>query len=132
MFFDQFYMDVFEYFNHTEPEDELFLIQAFFKHIDEEERLVDTVIRSNLEYVMVDGISTLITQYRDVFYKMVKVNKKTEPFIIDLVASSAWRLLSRWFQTGKKETASELSKIYLSAFKSVYIALFDDKSKLNE
>ena len=50
---------------------------------------------------------------------------------MDIVASSAWTLVSKWIKTGKKEKASELVEIYLNTFKSVYIALFGDKSELN-
>ena len=42
MFFESFYSDVLEYFLYNEPEDEFFLIQSFFKRIDEEEKLVKT------------------------------------------------------------------------------------------
>jgi AcrR family transcriptional regulator len=130
MFFDSFYSDVLEYFLYNEPEDEFFLIQSFFKRIDEEEKLVDTVIKSNLEYLMIDGIHQIITAHSELFYSLVKSSPKVEEYTMAIVASSAWTTLSRWHKSGKEETPQELSKIYLGAFRSVYIALFEDKDKL--
>lgn len=104
----------------------------FFKRIDEEEKLVDTVIKSNLEYLMIEGILNIISSFSDRFYTLVASSKVTEAYTMDIVASSAWTLLSRWHKTGKKETASKLAKIYLSAFRNVYYALFDDKSLIGD
>ena len=130
MFFEDFYSHIIEYFLFNEPEDEIFLIQSFFKRIDEEEKLVDTVIKSNLEYLMIDGILQIMTYYRERFYELVKTNKKTEEYTMDIVASSCWTLLSRWHKSGKEESPSRLSKIYLGAFRSVYVALFEDRNQL--
>lgn len=130
MIFQEFYLDLQEYYAHGGEEDEQYLIQQFFHKINEEEKVIDTVIRTNLEYTMVDGIVAVIDNHRDRFYELVKTNKRTEEYIIDIVASSCWTLLSRWHKTGKQETPSQLSRIYLSAFKSVYIALFGDRSTL--
>jgi AcrR family transcriptional regulator len=130
MFFEDFYSHIIEYFLFNEPEDEIFLIQSFFKRIDEEEKLVDTVIKTNLEYLMIDGIHQIITSHSELFYSLVLSDKVTEEYTMDIVASSAWTLLSRWHKTGKKEQASELVTVYLNAFKNVYIALFEDKKML--
>ena len=79
---------------------------------------------------MVQGILDIINMQRDKFYKIVNSNQKSEKYTMEIVASSAWTLLSRWIKNGKEETASELVDIYLSTFKSVYIALFGDKTDL--
>ncbi len=130
MMFASFYQDLVTHYDIDGVQDEQFLISAFFKKIDEEEKVIDTVIKSNLEYLMVEGILSIINHYRDTFYKRVKTNKVTEEYTMDIVASSAWTLLSRWYKTGKKEDSTRLAKIYLSAFRSVYIALFEDQSRL--
>ncbi len=132
MFFEDFFVSIYEYFLNEEPEDEIFLIQRFFKRIDEEDKLVDTVIKTKLEYLMVAGILKIINHRREQFYSIVKINKKAENYTMEIVASSAWTLLSRWHRSGKEESPQELSNIYSSAFKSVYIALFGDKSELNK
>lgn len=131
-FFRAFYEDIIPYFLSDVPADETFLVQMFFKRIDEEEKLVDTVIKSNLEYLMIEGILNIISSFSDRFYTLVASSKVTEAYTMDIVASSAWTLLSRWHKTGKKETASKLAKIYLSAFRNVYYALFDDKSLIGD
>ena len=128
--FASFYNDMLSYYVVNELSDEQYLIASFFKKIDEEEKIIDTVINSNLEYLMIEGINDIINHYRVHFYALVKTNKKTEEYIVDIVASSAWTLLSRWHKSGKNESASDLVKIYLSAFRSVYIALFQDRSML--
>ncbi|KFZ27501.1 MAG: Bacterial regulatory protein, tetR family [Candidatus Izimaplasma bacterium HR2] len=130
MFFEFFYVDIVNRYKQLDHEDEIFLIQNFFNSVDEEEKLISTVIKTNLEYLMVQGILDIINMQRDKFYKIVKPNEKSEKYTMEIVASSAWTLLSRWIKTGKEETASELVNIYLVTFKSVYIALFGDKSDL--
>ncbi len=130
MMFQEFYQDMSIYFNDIGTMDEQYLIQAFFKKIDDEEKVVDTVIKTNLEYVMVDGILAIINFYKERFYELVKTNKRTEDYTMDIVASSCWTLLSRWHKSGKEESPSQLAKIYLSAFRSVYIAIFEDRSRL--
>lgn len=130
MMFQEFHHDLQQAFVDPMATDEIYLIQSFFKKIDEEEKVIDTVIKTNLEYTMVEGIVELIEFYKDRFYQLLKTNKKTEDYIIDIMASSTWTLLSRWHRSGKEETASQLVKIYLSAFRSVYIALFEDRSLL--
>ena len=130
MFFEFFYVDIVNRYKQLDHEDEIFLIQNFFNTVDEEDKLIATVIKTNLEYLMVQGILDIINMQRDKFYKIVKPNDKSEKYIMEIVASSAWTLLSRWIKTGKEETASELVDIYLITFKSVYIALFGDKSDL--
>ena len=79
---------------------------------------------------MVEGILKIISYYNDRFYELVKSNKRTEEYTMDIVASSTWTLLSRWHKSGKIETPSQLSKIYLMAFRSVYIALFEDREQI--
>ncbi|MCK5388129.1 MAG: TetR/AcrR family transcriptional regulator [Candidatus Izimaplasma sp.] len=132
VFFEDFINSVFEHYAAGYSGDEIYLIQFFFKRIDEEEKLVDTVIKTKLEYLMVNGILELINIRREQFYSIVKMNKKAETYTMEIVASSAWTLLSRWHRSGKEESSSELSNIYSSAFKSVYIALFGDKAELNK
>lgn len=130
LFYNSFFRDTEKYYHKNSPLDETALVVAFFKKIDEEEKVIDTVIKTNLEYLMIEGVSAVINYYKDHFYNLVKTKKKTEDYTMDIVSSSVWTLLSRWHKTGKQESARELAKIYLSAFKSVYIALFDDRSKL--
>lgn len=131
-FFESFYNDIIESFVQADPEDEIFLINSFFKRIDEEESFVETVIKAKLDYLMIEGILALINMHKDQFYAIVRTNKKAEEYTMEIVASSAWTLLSRWHRTGKEQTPQELSTIYATAFKSVYIALFRDKSELNK
>lgn len=126
--YNDFHKMMLQFYAINMPEDETVLIAEFFKRIDEEEKLIDTVIKSNLEYLMIDGILNIINYYKERFYELVKTNKKTEEYIMDMVASSCWTLLSRWHKSGKEETASRLAKIYLGAFRSIYIALFEDRN----
>lgn len=128
--FRDFHATMLQYYKINNPEDETTLVAEFFKRIDEEEKLIDTVIKSNLEYLMVDAILEIIMYYKDRFYERVKTNKRTEEYTMDMVASSCWTLLSRWHKSGKEETPARLAKIYLGAFRSVYIALFEDRKQL--
>ncbi len=128
--FSSFYDDMYSYYKHNTPYDEIALLVAFFKKIDEEEKVIDTVIKTNLEYLMVDGILEIINYYKDRFYELVKTNKRTEDYTMDIVASSTWTLLSRWHKSGKVESSKQLAKIYLSAFRNVYIALFKDREQI--
>jgi AcrR family transcriptional regulator len=130
MMFQEFHHDLLDYYQAGGEEDEQYLIQQFFHKIDQEEKVIDTVIKTNLEYTMVDGIVAVIDFHKERFYELVKTNKRTEEYIIDIVASSCWTLLSRWHKSGKQETPAQLARIYLSAFKSVYIALFGDRTTL--
>ncbi len=129
-FFELFYIDIYEHYKHVDQEDEIFLIRSFFDKIDQEEKLIYTIIKSNREYLMEQGILDIINMQRDQFYKIVILNEKTEKYTMEIVASSAWTLLSRWIKNGKEETSEELVNIYISTFRSVYIALFGDKSDL--
>ena len=129
MFVD-FHMNMLQLYALDQPEDETIVIGEFFRRIDEEEKLIDTVIKSNLEYLMIEGILQIIDYYKERFYELVKTNKKTEEYTMDIIASSCWTLLSRWHKSGKEETPSRLAKIYLGAFRSVYIALFKDRKSL--
>lgn len=131
-FFTEFYMDMLEYYKKTDPEDELFLIQSFFGKIDSEKDLMDLVIESKLERIMIDGILTIINTHNKMFYPLVKTNRNTEEYTMEIVSSSAWSILSRWHKRGRLETPQELAKMYTSAFKNVYYALFDDKSRIGE
>jgi len=130
MFFQEFYRDLLDFYRKVGTVDEQYLIQLFFKRIDEQEKVIDTVIQTNLEYTMVDGILEIIKYHKDRFYELIKTNKKTEDYTMDIVASSTWTLLSRWHKSGKEETPPQLAKIYLSAFRSIYIALFEDRGQL--
>jgi len=130
MMFIDFHQDMLQYYQKNTPPDETIVISEFFKRIDIEEKVIDTVIKTNLEYLMVEGILNIINYYKDSFYTLVKSNKTTEDYVMDMVASSAWTLLPRWHKTGKNETPTQLSRIYLSAFRSVYLALFEDRNRL--
>lgn len=131
MFFETFFQDTFNRYKSVDHLDETYLINSFFISIDENEKLIATVIKTNLEYLMENGILGLINMQKDRFYKLVKPNESTDKYTMEIVASSAWTLVSRWIKTGKKEKVTELVEIYLNTFKSVYIALFGDKSDLN-
>ena len=132
VFFESFYLSLQEYTLTSGEEDELFFIQSFFEHVDEAEKLMDAVIKTKLEYLMVSGISELINIRREQFYSLVEINEKAELYTLEIVASSAWVLLSRWHKGGKEETSSDLANIFSSAFESIYIALYRDKSELNK
>lgn len=131
MFFQEFYVDTFEQYKKIDHLDETYLINRFFISIDEEDKLLSTVIRTNLEYMMEKGILGIINMQKDRFYSLIAPNKDSDKYTMEIVASSAWTLASKWIKTGKKEKVSELVEIYLNTFKSVYIALFGDKSDLN-
>jgi AcrR family transcriptional regulator len=124
-----FHQDMLVYYRKNEPMDEVILIQAFFEKVYLEEKVIDSVIKSNLEYLMVDSILQVISFFKDAFYSFVKANKRIEEYTMEMAASSAWILLSRWHKAGRVETASELSRIYLSAFKAIYMALFEERSQ---
>ncbi len=130
-FFNEVFISLYERIKDFNQKDELFLIQSFFKRVDEEEKLIDTVIKTKLEYLMVSGILELINLRREQFYSIVTVNKNTETYTMEIVASSAWTLLSKWHRSGKEESSGELANIYSQAFNSIYIALFGDKTELN-
>jgi AcrR family transcriptional regulator len=130
MMFIDFYKDMLTVYKQHMPTDETILVAEFFKRVDGEEKVIDTVIKTNLEYLMVEGILQIITYYKDRFYELVKTSSRTEEYTMDIVASSTWTLLSRWYKTGKVETPTQLSRIYLSAFRSVYIALFEDREQI--
>lgn len=131
-FFTDFYVDMIEYYKKEKPEDELFLIQSFFGKIDTEINLMNLVIESKQEHIMIDGILSIINMHNKMFYPIVKTDKNTEEYTMDIVSSSAWTILSRWHKRGRNETPEELAKMYISAFKNVYIALFEDKSRIGE
>ena len=92
-FFKDFINSVFEHYAAGYSGDEIYLIQFFFKRIDEEEKLVDTVIKTKLEYLMVNGILELINIRREQFYSIVKkahtlssmLVNLTQPIIQDLL-----------------------------------------------
>ena len=128
--FQDFHKRLIVRYQNMDDLDEQFLIRIFFEMVDRNEKVIDTVIRSNLEYCMVDGILRTIQYHRERFYELVKTDKKSEDYTMEIVSSSVWTLLSRWHKTGKEETPSQLAQIYMSTFKSVYIALFEDRQKL--
>jgi AcrR family transcriptional regulator len=131
-FFGDFFKDHMNFISKKNPEDEQFLIQAFFKKVDEEDKLMDTVIKCNLEYMMIEGIYKIITNFGELFYSRVLTSKRAEQYTMEIVASSAWTLLSRWHKTGKVESSSSLSKIYISVFRNVYFAIFKDRSLVGD
>ncbi len=130
MFFESFFQETFNSYKAIDHLDETYLINSFFISIDEHEKLISTVIKTNLEYLMETGILQIINTQKEKFYKLVTANENIDKYTMEIVASSAWTLVSKWIKTGKKEKASELVEIYLNTFKSVYIALFGDKSEL--
>jgi AcrR family transcriptional regulator len=131
MFFETFFLETYNRYKKIDHLDETYLINSFFNSIGEHEKLISTVIKTNLEYLMENGILAIINMQKDRFYNLVKQNEGTDKYTIEIVASSAWTLVSKWIKTGKKENVPELVEIYLNTFKSVYIALFGDKSELN-
>jgi len=131
-FFQEFYSDIMTFFSSNTPEDETFLVQQFFNRVNEEEKLIDTVIKCNLEYLMVEGIHNIIDNFSNAFYSLIKTSKSAEAYTKDIVASSCWTTLSRWHKTGKKESPNRLAQIFLSAFKNIYLALFDDKTLIGD
>ena len=86
-FYRDFYKDFVVYFAKNDPEDEQFLIQSFFKRVDEEDKLVDTVIKCNLEYMMIEGVYAIITNFRELFYSRVQTSKRAEDYTMEIVAS---------------------------------------------
>jgi len=129
-FFENFYLSLQEHTMTSGEDDEFYFIQSFFEYVDNAEKLMDTVIKAKLEYLMVSGILELIEIRREQFYSLVKINEKAELYTLEMAASSAWILLSRWHKGGKEETSTELAKIFSYAYKSIYIALYRDKSEL--
>jgi hypothetical protein len=79
---------------------------------------------------MVDGITEMINYYKDHFYSLIKTHRVTEEYIVEMVSSACWVVLSRWYKRGKKETPTQLARIFLSAFRSIYVALFEDRGNL--
>ncbi len=130
MMFQDFHNDMLLAFDDPKTADEIYLIQALFKKIDEEDKVIDTIIKTNLEYTMVESFVEIMHYYKERFYQIIKYNQKTEDYIMDIIGSSVWTLLSRWHKSGKEESPSQLVKIFLSAFRSVYIALFEDRNSL--
>jgi len=130
-FFDEFYQEVINFYSISHPSGELPLIEMFFNEVFKERDLIDTVHKSNLDYIMIENIVVLINNHRELFYKIVRPDITLENYIIEIVASSAWTLIKTWIKGGRKETPFELSKIYLATFKSVNIALFGNKDDLN-
>jgi len=130
LFFSFFHHEIEGFYRHQREEDEIFLIQQFFKHVGERRALVDMVIEANLEGLMIEGIRGIIHTQKDQFYSLIPRNPAIEDYTIDLVALSAWGLIARWMRNGQKETTRDLSKIYIESFKQVYIALFKGKEEL--
>ena len=60
MFFESFSLDVINHYKHFDHTDESFIIKSFFNSIDEEEKLISTVIKTKLEYLMEQGILRII------------------------------------------------------------------------
>lgn len=131
-FFTEFFNDIVTYFVSNDPEDEWFLIQRFFARVDEEEKLINTVIKCNLEYLMIEGILEMLNRFKDWLYQKIETSKISEVYTLDIVASSVWVLLSRWYKTGKQESASKLAKIYIVAFRNIYLALYEDKNLIGD
>jgi AcrR family transcriptional regulator len=127
-FFHQFFMDMKVYYDVNKPSNERDLIGAFFEKVDESNKLIDVVIAVKLEYLMVNGILQLITYFKDHFYQIEANGEKQEEYTMEIVASSAWTLLSRWHRSGKKESAKSLAKIYMEAFKLIASALYQERN----
>ncbi|MFK5883574.1 MAG: TetR/AcrR family transcriptional regulator [Candidatus Izemoplasma sp.] len=131
-FFTTFYNDLIDYYKLMNSSDELELIGQFFKRISNESNLIGTIIKANVGYMMVQNIVQVIETHRDLFYNVLGYEESTEKYIIEIVSSSAWTLLSTWYQNGKIETSEELAQIYVLTFKTVSIALFGNKDDLNK
>ena len=126
-FFTQLYDELASLYSNDMPEDEQVLIRRFFEKINTEKDMVDVVLKMKCDYMMVNGILKLITYFKDQFYPIVIQNKTAETYTIEIVASSAWTLLSRWHKRGKVETPSELATIYSQTFRRVSMALFENR-----
>lgn len=127
IFFHQFFTELTSLYYKEMPEDEQVLVRRFFEKINHEKALVDVVIKTKCEYMMVNGIYQLITYFKDQFYPIIITNKNAETFTLEIVSASAWTLLSRWHKRGKKETPRQLARIYTSTFKNVAMALFENR-----
>lgn len=125
-FFKSFYHDYISYYLDHNPEDDFYLIQAFFKRVGEEEQLIETVIKCKLEYMMINEVHRIISTFKDLFYRRTQVSQRSESYTIEIVASAAWTLLARWYKNGKKESPQVLSKIYVSSFRNIYFAIFEE------
>lgn len=130
MFFSSFDTELQRYYKNNQEEDELYLIQHFFERIGKENHLVHLVIKANLQGLMIEGIRKIIYTQKEEFYGLIKTDKTTEEYTIDLVALSAWGLIARWMKNGQKESTKELSHIYVSSFKHIYLALFEGSEVL--
>lgn len=130
IFFERFNEDIKSYFKKSYEEDEIFLINHFFQQVGEESHLVNLVMNANLDSMMIEGIRNIINIQKEKFYHLIPTNKANEEYTIDLVALSAWGLIARWMKNGCKESAKELSSIYIESFKHIYIALFEGKDVL--
>lgn len=130
-FFNDFYDELMSHFKMMNTSSEFDLIERFFTAAHNNSALLDTVIKSNQEYLMILSIAEVINYHKDLFYSLIQTDKKAEKYIIDIVSSSAWTLLSSWFKGGQVESPKELTRIYLFTFESVYLALYGNKEDLN-
>ncbi|MEC9484595.1 MAG: TetR/AcrR family transcriptional regulator [Candidatus Izemoplasma sp.] len=126
-FFSQLYDDLVSLYSSDMPEDEQYLIRYFFEKINQEKEMVDVVLKTKCDYMMVNGILKLITYFKDQFYPIMINNTTAETYTLEIVASSAWTLLSRWHKRGKQEAPNELATIYSQTFRQVSMALFENR-----
>jgi AcrR family transcriptional regulator len=127
VFFKRFYDEMIVYYETEHPNDERALIAAFFERINDKHELIDVVIKMKLDYMMVNGIYTIIMYMKRQFYPTLSKSKISEQYTMEMVASSAWTLLSRWHRRGKVESGKTLADIFEQAFKQVASALFENR-----
>ncbi|MCF7926772.1 MAG: TetR/AcrR family transcriptional regulator [Candidatus Izimaplasma sp.] len=127
-FFNSFYDEMTTYYKKRRPLDERVLVYAFFTRIDKEEKIINTIIKADLEKLMIDGLLEIINYYHRKFYKLIKNIDSNETYIFQIIASSVWYLVANWHKEGKKESPKELARIYLYSIRSIYKALFEKRS----
>ena len=108
--------------------DGIALTNKYFRFDVNDFKYLDKTVYIKDNYLSLDNMCLKVKDFEIniMMENIVKINKKAESYTMEIVASSAWTLLSKWHRSGKEESPNELSKIYSSAFRSVYIALFGD------
>lgn len=126
-FFKSFHNEMMVEYTSNPPKDERVLIQRFFEKINRNHMLIDVVISLKLDYLMVNEIYNIISFLRNAYYPDVTNNPVAEQYALEMVASSAWTLLSRWHKRGKVESGRMLARIFEQTFKMVSTALFENR-----
>lgn len=122
-FFNDYFQDLNKYFESRKHENEMYAVELFINKVDKESEMIMTIINTNQEQQMIDGIMRLINKHIHLFYSERDLKKKETSYIMEMVASSSWALLRHWHIRGKIETKEELQKIYLESIKQIYISI---------